>query len=312
MLYRLRRFLETKSQLWLREIHNTPPLEGSGRGPVFVSQLAAVYVEMFLLAAKSMGVWIKPSRCIVLSDGTLRRSHERLLEQHLPNLEVRHLKDIDVGTCPRGGTWERLVTCVEESAGAFVLQIDSDTVTYDCPDAIMACLASNRSYTMSGCVTDSDRSRIRVMSLAEAAEVRQAELTMNNHPHVQIVAETSLPRIPTTLGSRYIRGSSGYAGFAAGQANLSELEEFSSAMSTLLGTRWREWGTEQVASNFIIANSPGGMVLPWPDYASQKPQLAEDQVAIHFTGEHRFAYGTYRRVGCRAMNLMKGPPTLSR
>ena len=38
-------------------------------------------------------------------------------------------------------------------------------------------------------------------------------------------------------------------------------------MTAELGSRWTEWGTEQVTSNYVVANSPEAMVLPYPKYA---------------------------------------------
>lgn len=308
MLYRLRRFAETRSQLWIRRIHRTAPLERAEHGPIFVSQLAAVYLDMYLLAVKSVGIWIKPSRCIVLSDGSLKPSHLRILRHHIPGIDVRDVDSVDVGHCPQGGCWERLVTCITESASAFVMQIDSDTVTYARPDAVLQCIRENRSFTMSGCLTDANDSSTRLMSRSEAADARRAEAAQSEHPHVQIAAETVLPRLPDAMGNHYIRGSAGYAGFGRGAITIGALEAFSTAMAGQIGPRWTEWGTEQVASNFVIANSSGGTVLPWPDYAGQKPGLPETHVMVHFTGEHRFGFGTYRRVGTRAMVLMSPSP----
>jgi hypothetical protein len=71
-------------------------------------------------------------------------------------------------------------------------------------------------------------------------------------------------------------------------------------MQAELGKRWEEWGTEQVASNFLVASSPGGFVLPWPKYCCfyDNEDVARSAL-IHFIGTWRFRGGVYARLGQR-------------
>jgi hypothetical protein len=67
-----------------------------------------------------------------------------------------------------------------------------------------------------------------------------------------------------------------------------------------MGRRWEEWGTEQVTSNFLIASSPGGFVLPWPKYCCfYASEDVSQNALIHFIGTWRFRGGVYARLGKR-------------
>lgn len=60
--------------------------------------------------------------------------------------------------------------------------------------------------------------------------------------------------------------------------------------------RRREWGTEQCASSFAVANSPGAVVVPYPTY--QTGAADRGFKLCHLIGSHRFADGFLGRV-CR-------------
>jgi hypothetical protein len=69
-------------------------------------------------------------------------------------------------------------------------------------------------------------------------------------------------------------------------------------MAEIIGAqKWSEWGSEQVASNFMVANAAGGYVLPFERYRYFSPEEATEAkaaVLLHFIGTHRFAGGVYR------------------
>jgi hypothetical protein len=105
------------------------------------------------------------------------------------------------------------------------------------------------------------------------------------------------------LGQRYVRGCSAFAGFAKGGFNRERLEQFSDRMAAALGERWSLWGSEQVASNFMIANAMRPEVLPYPAYASYVPRLDVSRCRFtHFIGSFRFKDGTYEAM---AGNIIK-------
>ena len=63
--------------------------------------------------------------------------------------------------------------------------------------------------------------------------------------------------------------------------------------------------TKQVASNFAIANSPGAVVLPWPEHACHDPAIDAGRAEfLHFVGTHRFERGTYAALSRAAIAAM--------
>ena len=100
-----------------------------------------------------------------------------------------------------------------------------------------------------------------------AQTARESQADPSNH--ITVRARAVYDRFPAAATLRYIRGSSGFAGFAKEGFSRSGLEEFSTAMGAILGKRWSEWGSEQIASNFVVANSsihsfsPSQIFLLW-------------------------------------------------
>jgi hypothetical protein len=122
--------------------------------------------------------------------------------------------------------------------------------------------------------------------------------------HIQDVAERNLDRLPAAASLKYVRGCSGFAGFAKGRASLDLATHFSSQMFALMGERWREWGSEQIASNYVVANS-AGVVLPQPDYLSFQNDLSTDcSKFLHFIGPYRYEAGAYTRLSRTFIDTM--------
>ena len=77
----------------------------------------------------------------------------------------------------------------------------------------------------------------------------------------------------------------------------------------LLGSRWREWGTEQVASNFLIARDPNGILLPYRGYRHFGGEsLTKEAAFVHFFGTFCYEHGTYRQMARATAALLKGKP----
>jgi hypothetical protein len=77
-------------------------------------------------------------------------------------------------------------------------------------------------------------------------------------------------------------------------------------MQRLVGPGWAAWSTEQVASNFFIANAPHVAVLPYPKYACFEPQVeAEKASFLHFYGTYRFDGGVYQSKAKAAIEKLR-------
>jgi hypothetical protein len=67
-------------------------------------------------------------------------------------------------------------------------------------------------------------------------------------------------------------------------------------MRRIAGEKWDDWGSEQVTSNLLIANSQDALPLRFPKYLSYwaHPEVDYEQSSfIHFIGPSRFSHGFY-------------------
>ena len=188
------------------------------------------------------------------------------------------------GPLPVGGTWERLITICDLAERDFVIQLDADTVTSGPLDEVKSCVARGHSFMLMAGHT------AEMLPVARVAELAKGD-------HVQNVAEGLLGQLDPAIATRYGCGCSGFAGFAPDPQRRAALEQFSAGMEELLGPRWREWGTEQVSSNFLVARDPNGILLPYRRYRNFGGEaLTEVAVFVHFFGTFRYDHGTYRRM----------------
>jgi hypothetical protein len=117
--------------------------------------------------------------------------------------------------------------------------------------------------------------------------------------------------MPPTLGELYVHGCAGFAGFHPGSIDRHRVEQVSSAFSALVTPqKWREWGSEQVTSNFLVANSPGAVVLAPESYPFWQRGVKTDTARLmHFFGTHRFSGGMYVRCARNVSRVMSAPTT---
>jgi hypothetical protein len=289
MLFRLRRTSQTwRARPDFARILKTPPPTGSDDSVVVFSQLQHRDVLAYLVAAKSFAHHTGYRRFALLDDGSLTAADRALLRQHLPRLEFRTMSEVHYGNLPVGGTWERLITICDLAERDFIIQLDADTVTSGPLDEVKACVARGHSFAL---MAGHTASMLPVAKIAELAN------TVHRDHHVQIVAEGRLDALDPAIATRYGCGCSGFAGFAPDPERRIALERFSARMEELLGPRWREWGTEQVSSNFLVARDPNGILLPYARYRNFGGEpLTDATVFVHFFGTFRYDEGVYRRM----------------
>jgi hypothetical protein len=276
---------------------DTSPLSVGGDSPVFLSQLCQRDVAPYLLAIKSLYRAIGQGRVIIINDGSLTRDDISILQRHIPGLELIEIATIDTRGCPRGGTWERLVKIIELSQEHYVIQADADTlVTGPIPEVIQA-WRSNKSFLLG---TDCGQ---EIASAADTARVAQGWVQNFGWDTVGVLAEALLDRLPVIVPANYVHASSGFGGFAKGGFRLSDLQTFSDWMRGKLGASWDRLGTEQIASNYMLANAPNAIVLPFERYACFEPHIApQNRPFLHFIGTYRYGDGIYRQ---RARQFLK-------
>jgi len=272
---------------WLcRGILRTAPLRQRPAPVRIVSMVAAEHILMYLVAIKTFYRQLPGGSITVLDDGSLTERHHATLRHHLGEIEIVAIGDVDTGPCPRGGCWERLLLVLDRVPGTYVVQLDSDMLTTAAIPEVVAAIRDNRAFTLKGGPTQA------IVGLEAAA----TQVAGFNGEFMQVRAERALPGLEPGLGDRYVRGSAGFAGFARGGPARAVAERFSSAMQRMVGSSWSEWGSEQVTSNFVVANSPDAIALPWPKYCCFFPKVeVADAAMIHFIGTWRFQRGVYLR-----------------
>lgn len=301
MFYQLRRTLSTRRfEFAIRQIGATPPLRARPAPLRVVTMLTTRHLPMYLLAIKSFYRHLPGGEVVVLDDGSLTPGDHAVLRRHIAPLTLLRLDEVELGPCPRGGCWERLLRILEMSRDTYTIQLDSDVLTVDAIPEVVAAVEANTSFTLG---SDAD---LPVMDLEAAVRL----VADGDERETQICAERALAHLPAGFGRRYVRGSAGFAGFARGAVSRADAEAFSAAMQARMGARWTEWGTEQVASNYLVANAPGGAVLPWPKYCCAYPDTMNGPASLlHFLGTWRFRGGVYATRARRVIGeLMRAGP----
>jgi hypothetical protein len=291
-----------------KAILGTPPLRMQGDSPLFLSMLPRRDLVAYLVAIKSLYAAVGQGRVAVINErgvvdhNTLTDDDLAVLRHHVPGIELIDFCAISTGRCPRGGTWERLVKIVELSQDCYVIQADADTLVSAPIPEVVECWKANRSFILG------TGSGLEVRPAPETARMVQGWIETNGwtEPGICVTAEAALDRLPEAARRSYVHASSGFGGFARGVFALDDLEWFSLQMSDLIGQQmWHEkWGSEQIGSNYTLANAPDAVVLPFPKYATFEPHLMPgDYAFLHFIGEYRYNGGVYRR---RAADFIEG------
>ncbi|MDR7510926.1 MAG: hypothetical protein QN147_02740 [Armatimonadota bacterium] len=298
MFYKLRqRYNYWRFEQIISAIHETPPLRVVDSNLRILSMIAERDIPMYLMAAKVLYRRLGHGRFVCIIDRDLPQARRDELSRHLGGgLEFVILEDIPVGRCQRGGTWERLLSCLDWSERHYVVQMDADTLAMgDIPEARDA-IAANRAFTLA--------ESIPLQTFDEAVAWMKANVP--SPTHIIDTSQLAFERHPDRARLKYVRASSGFAGFAQGAVTRALAEDFHVQMEALVGkARWREWGTEQVASNFVVANSPDPVVLPYPDYATVGPRTDMTQVRFgHFIGSYRFSGQRFAHAGAALIREM--------
>lgn len=286
MFYRLRTARSKRRfDRLTHDILKTPPVRTVDANWSVISMVSNNDVQMYLLSMKSFYSRIGRGKVIAIIDRDMPLRLRDLLMEHIIGIQFVILEDIDPGRCQRGGTWERLVYLLKHAESEYAIQLDSDTLAFG-PDLaeIVDCAENNRAFTL-----NQNDHKIRTMR-EYAEDARSIDVK-----YIGIHIERNFDRFPDSTRLRYVRASSGLAGFAVGGFAVHKIEEFHEGMRSIVGDEmWCKWGTEQCASNFAVANSPDALVLPYPKYANFDPISVwtnspnGDNDFLHFIGAYRY------------------------
>ncbi len=293
MFYRLRRSIKYfRFHRQIPGILKTPPIQVVDAPFSIVSMVAGYDTRLYILAIKAFYRRIGRGKVVVIAD-RMQPSSMELIRRHVQGVEFVPIESIDTGRIQKGGTWERLIYCIERSAREYVIQMDADILCVGPVPEVLDAAARNIAFNLADGIPKKPLN----------AWVEDAVARRNDN--VVFAFEKAAPEYPGAADLQYLRGSSGFAGFARGAISRAFLEDFYDKSLALLGPRWSEWGTEQIASNFCIANSPGSFGLPVPKFLTWEnhPVYAET-VLFHFLGYCRFDQGLLVRLANREIDAM--------
>lgn len=284
----------------------TPPARVREDGVVIFSMIGTKVLLPYLVAAKSFHAQLGRGRFAILDDGTLSQTDKAVLAYHLGNPVITPIAAVRTGPCPRGGTWERLLTILDLRKADYVIQLDSDIVALGPVPEINAAIDAGRSFTLRG-EEGAEIVPLRGMT-GRTGNARNASNARRQHVQSAIEQAMACVQIVGRPDLRYVRGCSGFAGFAPSEEGRVLAEGFSQEAVRLLGSEhWAEWGSEQVTSSFVIANEPDAILLPYRRYLNfwNEPVSAEAAL-VHFIGTYRYHCGAYLAAARRAIaSLMR-------
>jgi hypothetical protein len=284
-----------------RALLSTPSMHSNNDRLTIVSMVCHGEVLMYLLAAKSFCRQLGSiPYVVVLNDGSFTKSDYATVYSHIPGAKIVPISDVAPANTPKGSCWERLLLISDLVTNSYVVQLDSDTLTVNSVPEVQQCIVANRSFTLMG---DGSYSEIETMT---SACNRSKE---NKNPMVQAVCERSFDQLSESASLKYVRGNAGFTGFAKGSIDREKVEWFSNLMRRIAGEKWDEWGSEQVTSNLIIANTEESCPLQFPKYLSYwaHPDVRyEDASFIHFIGPHRFSNRFYLRSAQKIIATLNG------
>lgn len=287
-------------------VFETAPIRQQQDGVVLFSMIGTAVMTPYMVAIKSLHHHLRRGRVVIMDDGTLTRSDRAVLRQHLDDPQILSLSHVDVGPCPRGGTWERLLTILDMAADDYVIQLDSDTVTLGPVPHVEQAIDANASFTLLGAETPV-QTILDVESFTRRFFPGGQPGQEDYHGHIQGATEAILTELEIEGLARpcYVRGCSGFAGFARG-SDRRIATAFSQAAGARMGARWTEWGTEQITSNFVIANTPDARILPPSLYENYWGDAPVDDVRfLHFIGTYRWHEWQYQRRCLDAIRTLK-------
>jgi hypothetical protein len=266
-------------------ILETPPIQPKNDGLVIFSMIGTAVMLPYLVAVKSLWHQLQRGRIAILDDGTLTAQDRAILAQHCGDPQIFRMQDIPMGDFPNGGSWERLLTILDHRAGEYWLQLDSGAVTLGFLPEVERAISANRSFIL---LAD-DNAPGEPLELSNFAQANGIE--------------SALGRMAPGLGWKYVRGSSGFAGFAAGNAGRELASAFLARMKNLIANDEASLrGAEHVAASFLIANEGSPVCLPRENYGIYTGVRPSDACRlVHFTGAHRHENGGFIEASQRAI-----------
>ena len=283
----------------VRQVLDTAPLKQGTQPFMLLSMVHQRDVQSYLVAVKSFVYFLNPERIVVVCDPSITPADRAILKQHVPHIELRDADEFTHPDMPRGGTWERLFAIANFSPDNYVVQLDADTLTVRPIPEVREAIQAGHGFVLG---------ELPETPIRSLAETRQNALPkLRPGAHIQSISEAEMAQVGLPADARYIRGCSGFTGFPRSAGMREQMIDFSRRMGGKLGDDWKRWGTEQVTSNYLIANAAGTRALPFPKYGT--PDCATGDTAFfHFIGSMRFINSKYEATSRQAIELIGSVP----
>jgi hypothetical protein len=267
-------------------IRNTPPLEIVPGKVTFVSLVCHKDLDRYLLAIKSVYKRVGAGSIAVLDDGTLTDADRNVLNYQLGNPRYFHKDDIDTGPCPSYICWRRIMLILDLCQEGYVVQVDSDIVARAPLEEALAAIEADEAFMI---VNKTHPGHITLKEMSKWVKDKGWQ-----GKTVQMEAERILCNYPQADEKRYLRGTAAFVGWPMNCATKEQLLDFSQFIESEIGPLWREWGSEQTSTNYLIANCPKLKLLEHPKYVNHfSNSTLEGAALVHFFGSHRYVGGRY-------------------
>lgn len=296
VIKRLKRdYFRSQYKKTVHQVLATPPLVQGTLPFMLLSMVHQRDIQSYLVAVKSFVCFANPARIVVVCDPSINEHDRAILKKHVPHIELHAADEFTHPSMPRGGTWERLFAIANYVRDQYVVQLDADTLTIKPIPEVLAAIHSGRGFVIGEDVETPLRSL--------QATRENALPWMKPGAHIQGIAETEMVNVGLPPNARYVRGCSGFTGFPRSAEMRGTMIDFSHRMAGKLAEDWKRWGTEQVTSNYLVANAAGTTALPFPKYGT--PDRATDATAfLHFIGSMRFVNNKYEKTSRQAIQLI--------
>jgi hypothetical protein len=282
-----------------RQIRTTKPLQRGSLPFMILSMVHTRDIDSYLVAIKSFTRFLNPQRIVIVCDPSISQDDRAVLKQHLPHVELRDADEFVHPDIPRGGVWERLYAISEFSKDIYVVQLDADTLTTQPIQEVRAAIEQETGFVL-GEMPDTP--------IRQLPAVRDHAMPlMRPGAHIQTICEAEMVNVGLAQEVRYIRGCAGFTGFPRSVDMRDRMLDFSRRMSRHLGKDWERWGTEQVTSNYLVANASGTRPLPFPKYGTPD-QLGAQIAFLHFIGPMRFINNKYKQTSRQVIHLLNNAP----
>lgn len=263
---------------------------------ILVSQVHHAAIEMSIISLKAFMHHSKIHNIHVIDDGSLTAKDHQLLKEKFEMITIIPISSVDTTNCPTGGTWERLLYIAKLVKNNYVVQVDSDVLTIAPIFEVNEAIQNNTSFIISDGPIWNKKVPISLMSTSAKAL---------KSSHIQDRAEEKLTCLTNSKLTHYIRGCSGFCGFAINPDLEDFIRDTSHQMEKLLGKEdWSRWGTEQLTSNIAISSYQEQIILPWPKYQNYGfPHYSNNLIdyhgkvsLIHFIGSTRHKDNNYLKL----------------